>query len=281
MAASSQNFWDESWLQKDFAEINQEIYDACSGLRWKIIRNRVLQRYASFKGLDVVELGSGLGKTSLVFNFLGASTTLIDYSENALNKARLLFDKFGCKAALIKADALDLPGELLNKFDISLSCGLAEHFIGNEREGAIKSHAQLLKHRGMSIIMVPNVLCLPYQIWRGACKLIGKWRIGIEVPFTPLSLKKFARVAGFSSIEVVGAVEVMQDIKHYILKLIILNSLKKVTKKTERQYKVGFSQDLLPLSELRKMALADLKQQNLSILTRYFGSSLVCFGYKD
>lgn len=279
--ASSQKFWDKTWLQKDFAEINQEIYDACNGLRWKIIGNRVLQRYSSFKGLNIVELGAGLGKTSLVFSCLGAAITLIDYSESALEKARLLFDKFGCKAIFIKADVLALPGELFSKFNISLSCGLAEHFIGNERERVIKSHTQLLKYRGMGIIMVPNALSLPYQIWRGACKLIGKWRIGIEVPFTPLSLKEFARVAGFSSVEVVGTVEVVQDIKHYILKLIILNSLKKRTKKTERQYKVRVPQDLLPLAEFSKMALPNLKQQDPNILTRYFGSSLVCFGYKD
>ena len=58
----------------------------------------------------------------------GANVTLLDYSETALEKAKLLFSNFNCKAQFIKADAFNIPPNLLNKFDVSMSFGLAEHF---------------------------------------------------------------------------------------------------------------------------------------------------------
>ena len=58
----------------------------------------------------------------------GASITLIDYSQIALNKAKALFQNIGVNANFMKGNILDMPGDLLNSFDISMSFGLVEHF---------------------------------------------------------------------------------------------------------------------------------------------------------
>jgi len=59
--------------------------------RWKKISKRVRNHFGSFKGLRVVELGSGRGTESLLMALHGADVTLVDNSNTALKRAKELF----------------------------------------------------------------------------------------------------------------------------------------------------------------------------------------------
>ncbi len=198
--------WDEVWkrVRSDFHEDKIILYHEISSLRWRKIEKRILKNYRSFKVLDVIEIRVGRGENALLMGLKGANITILDYSEVALDKARLLFSHFNCKARFIKADVFDLPKYLMNSFDISMSFGLAEHFKHPQRQQIFNFHFILLKEKGISFISVPNAFCFPYRIAHLFLKLFNKFPL-LEIPFTHAELKKNAYLAGYKSCEIVSS----------------------------------------------------------------------------
>jgi 2-polyprenyl-3-methyl-5-hydroxy-6-metoxy-1,4-benzoquinol methylase len=87
-------------------------------------------------------------------------------------------------AKFLKHDALVLPVDLLGKYDISMSFGLAEHFRGVERTKIIKSHFDVLKKGGMAFISVPNRYNPPYRLSKFFAEHVNRWRVGAEIPYS-------------------------------------------------------------------------------------------------
>ena len=202
-----QKIWDGFWskykfgAKKDRQIIGQEL----SSIRWKKIEERIISRYGSFKGLKVVEIGSGRGEVSALMASKGASITLMDYSEIALDRAKTLFRNIGVKANFLNADIRNIPKNLLNAFDISMSFGLAEHFDYPLRRDVVKIHADLLNDDGISFIAVPNAYCLPYRFFMKLSGILGYSSEGLEIPFSRSELSKIAVSAGFKTYEIVGS----------------------------------------------------------------------------
>lgn len=158
-----------------------------------------------FDQLKTAEVGCGTGTFSLTLSLMGASVTLIDYNEKVLENTRKIYNTYGCKATFIKADCLDTPPEeILESFDLVVSGGLAEHFMGKDREKCIAYHKLLLKDRGIAYIGVPNRFSPFYQWIRSFRRLTGTWRILIEIPFSDNELKRLAEKAGFGNSYVLG-----------------------------------------------------------------------------
>lgn len=199
--------WDDFWkatnlsLSYDRAILRQEF----ASIRWKKIENNILDKYGSFKGLRVIEVGSGRGEISSLMAIKGARVSLLDYSSIALERARTLFKNLGLDADFIIADAMNVPKELLGKFDISMSFGLAEHFTYPQRKTIFQVHRDLLNNRGSSFVEVPNKYCLPYIIFKKLAQFLGYWSVGLEIPFSRSELKKNAILTGFKNYEVVGS----------------------------------------------------------------------------
>lgn len=199
--------WDDFWretnlsLSYDRAILRQEF----ASIRWKKIENNILAKYGSFKGLRVIEVGSGRGEISSLMAIKGARVSLLDYSSIALERARTLFENLGLDADFIIADAMNVPKELLGKFDISMSFGLVEHFTYPQRKTIFQVHRDLLNNKGSSFIGVPNKYCLPYIIFKKLAQLLGYWSVGLEIPFSRSELKKNAILAGFKNYEVAGS----------------------------------------------------------------------------
>jgi SAM-dependent methyltransferase len=199
--------WDSFWNKYNFGikQDKQIIQQESASVRWRKIEERILNRYSSFKGLRVVEIGSGRGEVSVVMALKGASITLIDYSQIALDKAKTLFQNIGVKANFIKCDILDMPDDLLNCFDISMSFGLVEHFSYPLRRQIVRAHADLIKPSGISFIAVPNTYCLPYRLFMKLSEILGYSKKGEEIPFSRGELKRIADSVGFKTYEVVGS----------------------------------------------------------------------------
>ncbi|MCD6228607.1 MAG: class I SAM-dependent methyltransferase [Candidatus Omnitrophica bacterium] len=100
--------WDKVWkrVRSDFHEDKIVLHHEISSFCWRKIEKRILKNYRSFKVLDVIEIRVGRGENALLMGLKGANITILDYSEVALDKARLLFSHFNCKARFIKADVL-------------------------------------------------------------------------------------------------------------------------------------------------------------------------------
>lgn len=246
----NEHLWNEIWSKQETSsfEYKKSIRDEMRSVRWRRIEKEVLNKWKSFKGLKVVELGAGRGVVSLIMKLKGADATLIDFSEVALERAQLVFRQFNCDAKFLKADVLNLPHEVLDQFDISMSFGLAEHFVGEARQQVVSSHYCVLKNNGISFISVPNKLCLPYRILKKMLELRHVWIYGTEEPFTHSELRKKACFAEFKSCKIIGS-----SFINAIDRFSLVNVLSKIGINTE-----------MP-----------------SFLDNYFGYALILVGYKS
>ncbi len=132
----------------------------------------------------MIEIGSGTGTISGLMQLRGADVTLIDYSKRALERAELFFSRNGMEVKCVQVDALNLPNELFNQYDISISLGLTEHFKKGNRLAINKAHFDVLKTGGVTFISVPNKYNPPYRIFKFLAEISGKWSVGEEYPYS-------------------------------------------------------------------------------------------------
>ncbi|MCH7592726.1 MAG: class I SAM-dependent methyltransferase [Planctomycetes bacterium] len=169
--------------------------------RWALIVERLEATFGSIRSLSAVELGSGRGDLSALLAERGAEVTLVDSCEQALDQARTRFDRLGLAARFEQADFLDPAFARRRRYDISLSSGVIEHFIRDERTRSIRAHQVVLEEHGMAIISVPHAHCPPYRLWKRYLELRGWWPYGVEIPYAKRELVRRAREAGFASTE--------------------------------------------------------------------------------
>ena len=192
-------------------------------IRFQRIEKAILDRFRGFEGLNVIEIGAGAGTNAALSAKRGATVTVLDYSEMALERSREFFERNGLTADHICADALDLPDDLLNRFDVSMSFGLSEHFKGKQRLLINKSHLDVLKEGGLTFVSVPNSLNLPYRIYKLAAETLGVWKVGEEYPYTRRELSGFCETMGirdyffigdsiYSSLQFINPLRVMKRI---------------------------------------------------------------------
>lgn len=136
-----------------------------------------------------IEIGCGTGASSLLLKKLGLveNVILVDTSMYALKLSRELFDLFDEPAYFIVANGLSLPFND-KAFDISISCGLLEHFKGNEQQKIIFEHCRV----------ADKVLCqvpthsFTYWLQRWGITILNKgWPFGYEKPITEKQMKRF------------------------------------------------------------------------------------------
>ena len=144
----------------------------------------------------MIEVGAGAGTNSALLATLGAEVTVLDYSEQALERSRAFFGHAGVAATWIRADALDLPGDLLGVYDVSFSFGLAEHFRDEARTTIIRSHLDLLRPGGMAFVSVPNRANPPYRLAKVIAEQTGYWKVGEEYPFSRGEFAKICQTLG-------------------------------------------------------------------------------------
>lgn len=189
--------WDAVWTRG--ADVSRDLYAVAKEerlIRWQRMEAAIVERFGGFDGLSVIELGAGRGTNAALMARRGARVAVLDYSERALERARALFDELGLAAEFILQDALDLPESLLGRYDVSMSFGLAEHFLGDKRTGILDAHLKLLRDGGLAFISVPNAHNPPYRLYKWIAERTGRWTVGEEYPFSRTELEGFCRLAG-------------------------------------------------------------------------------------
>ncbi len=196
--------WDKIWKptskESDLYNIKRNEVSIC----WKKMEQTVLKEFGSFKGLNVLEIGSGGGTRGLLFALRGSNVTVLDYSKKALIRAKEFYKRQGITVKTIHADALHLPKNLHNKFDVSLSFGLIEHFENKTRTKMMQAHKDVLKKNGMTFISVPNKWNPPYRIYKAVFEAIGKWQFGLEIPYSRKELLERAKACELHNTRVIG-----------------------------------------------------------------------------
>jgi SAM-dependent methyltransferase len=191
--------WDAQWRVEplDPAAVDAEARTP----RWRAQERLVRKRFGGFEGLEVVELGAGRGLNALLYGQRGSRVTLVDVSTLVLEQAGELFAGLGVEAELVEGDVFDLPELVRDRFDVSMSFGLAEHFLGERRRKVVAAHLEALRPGGLALLGVPNRYAPAYRLWMAALKARGTWPLGTEEPFSAGELAALARAAGGEPLE--------------------------------------------------------------------------------
>ncbi len=200
--ATGRTVWKQVWAhipsnEKDDLALTREEQSP----RWASIVRTLENRYGSIEGLNTVELGSGRGDFSVLLARCGARVTLIDYSETALELARQRFSRLNLPGSFIQADILNDLQTHEQKFDVSLSSGVIEHFKGADRLHTVGAHCITIRPGGTAIISVPHARCLPYRLWKAYLELRGWWPYGMEIPYSINELSQLAAQSELVEIE--------------------------------------------------------------------------------
>ena len=186
--------WDEQWRLTPI-DLEAPASEARTP-RWRAQERLVRGRFGSFEGVRAIELGAGRGLNGLLFAQRGADVTLLDNLPRALEQARELWDANGVSFHGAEADLFALPDELRGAFDVSMSYGLCEHFLGERRLAVVRAHLEVLRPGGLALIGVPNRRGVVYRAWKAVLERRGGWPFGTEEPFTARELSTLARLAG-------------------------------------------------------------------------------------
>ena len=189
--------WDRVWDKPSTVE--KDLYTVAKEerlIRWQRMEAMVRERFHRFEGLSVIEIGAGRGTNAALMAQRGAQVTVLDYSDSALERAKRLFDALALDVELVNDDALDLPDSLRDRFDVSMSFGLAEHFLDERRSGILKAHFDVLNEHGLTFISVPNSRNPPYRLYKWITERTGAWGVGEEYPFTREELENYCAELG-------------------------------------------------------------------------------------
>lgn len=124
----------------------------------------------------ILELGSGSGANSLKIAeiFKTRDITLVDFNESALEVSKRLKEASDLDLDIKYLNQNILELDLDRKFDIVHSEGLIEHFYGEDRVAAFKSHIDFCAQDGFIIIFVPRK-SIQYDLFKWFYQRIGKW----------------------------------------------------------------------------------------------------------
>jgi SAM-dependent methyltransferase len=191
--------WDAQWRVEPLDPRAPEAEERTP--RWRAQERIVRERFGGFDGLAAVELGAGRGLNALLYALRGASVTLVDTSRLVLDQARSIFAGHGLEPELVEGDLFALPDDVRGRFDVSMSFGVCEHFVGEKRRAVVAAHLEALRPGGLAFLGVPNRRSPVYRAWMATLKARGSWPLGTEEPFTAAELAALARAAGGEPLE--------------------------------------------------------------------------------
>jgi ubiquinone/menaquinone biosynthesis C-methylase UbiE len=187
--------WDKFWAER----MDLDVYPPVTDIAWEI-----LEVVPDVRGLKIIEIGAGTGRTSIELARRGADVTILDISPQSLELARKFAEKAdpGTRKRLsyVLADGLAPPLEPAS-FDILFHQGLLEHF--RSPFPLLKANHRLLKPGGLIVVDVPQTFHV-YTLLKHIQMSFGKWFAGWERQFTPSSLSRLLKSCGFKPVAAYG-----------------------------------------------------------------------------
>jgi 2-polyprenyl-3-methyl-5-hydroxy-6-metoxy-1,4-benzoquinol methylase len=120
----------------------------------------------------------------------GFSITGLDYSEIGCRQARQILATEGVSGTVVQADFFSPPEEMLSRFDVVVSLGVAEHF--EDTAATLRAFGRFLKLGGRMITIIPNLV--------GSIGTLQKWInrpvYDIHVPMGTQALREAHQKAG-------------------------------------------------------------------------------------
>lgn len=138
--------------------------------------------FAGARGLQVLEIGCGLGTDGAQFAEAGADYTGVDLTDAAVDLARRRFELFGLSGKFQTADAenLDFPSE---SFDLVYSHGVLHHT--PETAKAIREIHRVLRPGGRAVVMLYHRDSYNYRVNISMLRRAGahllRWSPGVKL----------------------------------------------------------------------------------------------------
>lgn len=191
--SSQEVYWNNVWAQSNkngsYSYVDSRFERTLDKIGYFI------QSGVIFKDGDkVLEAGCGDGLILLsllrLFKIDGYG---VDFSEEAKKRAEALMKEEGNHFNYDLANINELPYEE-NSFDKIICLGVIEHF--KDQEKCLKELYRVLKPGGHVIMMTPNRLSVGV-LDRVLKEAVGRWPFGYQTEFSPGTLEKKMRSAGF------------------------------------------------------------------------------------
>lgn len=107
------------WNEKTRHHVSSDFYGVAGFMAGKSSLNSIeLDLLGDVSGKSVLHLQCHFGQDTLSLARMGAKCTGVDFSDEAINKAKELNDRLGLDARFICTDIYDLPNKLDGQFDI-------------------------------------------------------------------------------------------------------------------------------------------------------------------
>jgi len=156
----------------------------------------------SLAGKHTLEIGSGIGWTSLWLSRAGARTTVVDISDTALDLSRRAFALAGCDGAWLRA-SIFAPDPRLAGQDLVFNSGLIEHFHREDQIRMLASMRNLARPGGHVAVIAPYAGGRLYVWAKQRLEQLGLWRFGDEFPLW--TMKDLGREVGLEVVSEVTA----------------------------------------------------------------------------
>lgn len=114
---SNRELWDE-WTKVNAASDFYDLAGFIDGSNRNRLRPYELEDVGDVRGKDLLHVQCHFGMDTLGWVELGATATGVDYSPEAIARAKLLAEEVGLEAEFIESDVYDLPNVLDRKFDV-------------------------------------------------------------------------------------------------------------------------------------------------------------------
>lgn len=162
-------FWDNHWIRMiDYYKKNNEIFEIRD--KWDFYCNEALHNHykgivKNFTNLKCIECGCGGGYESSLMARDGAEVTILDYSEKAIEYAKIVSRRVGVlnKIRFVNNDILDFDTK--EKYGLVWNCGVVEHYSDDKALLIIKKMMDFTKNGGLVVITVPNLLSPQSIYW--------------------------------------------------------------------------------------------------------------------
>lgn len=184
---AGKDFWDAGWSsQHNIKPINPNDLSRENYVNVKL--HEYFQNIFSklqTEGMQLLEIGCACSQWLPYFaKEYGFIISGLDYSEIGCEQERQVLQQANVTGNVVCTDLFNPPDDLLEKFDIVLSLGVAEHF--EDTSGYIRAAAQYLKKGGILITLIPNITGVVGWIQ----KIINRKVYDIHVPLTASDLEQ-------------------------------------------------------------------------------------------
>ncbi|MBP6874881.1 MAG: class I SAM-dependent methyltransferase [Candidatus Eisenbacteria bacterium] len=190
MRESTAAHWDRYWRERENID---EVYSN---------EQRVLSQVGDLElaGRRVLEVGAGSGRDSIELARSGAVVFLLDYVASSFTVVRTVAKEAGQTVFCVCGDATRMPFRD-GAFRLVFHQGLMEHF--RDPRPLLSENLRATEPGGYCLIDVPQRYH-PYTLAKHAMIAMNRWFAGWETEFSPGSLSRVVREAGFGVVRIGG-----------------------------------------------------------------------------